>query len=630
MPRCLPIVLSALTLAPLPAIEQRETEVCVYGATPAGILAAVAVARTGHRVILVEPSRWVGGILGAGLKPMQDCPNIHAVGGLSRELLPNLGQPQDGPRVGMAQLAPAAIEQDFRQLLQDHGVPVVYEQRLNRCELDGGRITAAVFDRAAFDDLGCPIGEPVERDSLRVSAKVFIDASYEGDLLPAAGVSYQVGRESEETYQEVGAGVRPPVETAPIDPYVVPGDPASGLLPLVDTQVDLPIGSADEHTQAYNYRIYITNDPAHRLPLTPPDGYEPQQFELVGRYLAYLVATMPDQAKLFGQLRSIFPGASQAGVYNFQRHSLFTMAPVGVSQVYAEGGWSAKAKVWKLHQDYFRGLHHFLSTDPRVPEQFRRETAALGLDGRHHANTGGWPHQLYIRVSRRMIGQYVITANDIYNRTTIEDSIGLAQYGIDTYPSRRVAFVEDGQVKVGLDGWMFVGGARGPTGVPYPIPYRAITPKADECRNLLVPLCFSGSHLGYASARMEPVYMVVGESAGIAAVRAIEEQADVQAIDPAKLQAALLSAGQKLVWQIPTDPLERHAEWVQRLLAEGDQDGNGVISKAEWNKVKAEHAWLFEKIDTDGDGVLTMLEYAAFQDYKLKYPDWQQRLRAPQ
>lgn len=616
-----------MSLSSSRAIDSREAEVCVYGATPAGILAAVAVARAGHEVILVEPSRWVGGILGAGLKPMQDCPNLNAVGGLSRVLLPQLGQPPDAPRVSMAQLTPEAVEADFRKLLDGHGVPVVFEQRLNRCELNGRRITAAVFDRAAYDELGCPIAEPVARDSLRVTATIFIDASYEGDLLPAAGVSYQVGRESAATYDEEGAGVCPPVEAAPIDPYVINGDPASGLLPLVDPQGDLPLGAGDEHTQAYNYRIYVTSDPAHRLPLTAPEGYEPQWYELVGRYVAWLVATVPDRDALQTRLRRIFPGAPQAGVFNYERRSLFTMAPIGVSHVYADGDWAARARVWKLHQDYFRGLHAFLSTDPRVPDWFRQETAALGLDGRHHAATGGWPHQLYIRVSRRMLGRYVITAHDIYNRTAVEDSIGLAQYGIDTYPARRVAFVEDGVTKVGLEGWMFLGGSRGPTGVPYPIPYRAITPKAEECRNLLVPLCFSGSHLGYASARMEPVYMVVGESAGIAAVRAFEEHADVQSIDPAKLRQALLDAGQKLAWSLPTDPLERHADWIQRLLAEGDHDANGVISKAEWDRVKAEHAWLFEKIDTDGDGSLTMTEYAAFQDYKQKYPDWATRLR---
>ena len=624
MHRALLLLLLALSAS---LAETRTAEVCVYAATPSGVLAAVAVARAGHDVVLVEPSRWVGGILGAGLKPMQDCPNIEAVGGLSRELLPSLGQPVDGPRLPMPDLPPEAIEQDFRKLLADHDVPVIYDHRLARCERDGNRISAAVFDHVAWDARGCPVAEPVAAGDLQVDAKVFIDASYEGDLMAAAGVSSQVGRESREAYGEDAAGVREPVQVAPLDPFVKPGDPDSGLLPLLDDAGGLPVGAADEHTQAYNYRIYLTRDPADRITITPPEGYEPAQFELVGRYVEWLTKTVADQDELTKRLRRIFPGVSHSGVYNFQRNSLFTMAPVGVAHVYAEGDWNAKARVWKLHQDWFRGLHEFLSSDARVPESFRKETAELGLDGRHHADTGGWPHQLYVRVTRRMIGRYVITAADVYGRTTIDDSIGLAQYGIDVYPARRIWFRKDGETYVGLDGWMFLGGSRGPTGLPYPISYRAITPKRDECANLLVPVCFSASHLGYASARMEPDFMVLGESAGIAAVRAMDESCDVQALDAAKLRQALLDAGQKLTWDIPTDPLERHADWIQKLLAEGDADGDGQITRAEWDQAKQGWEWLFDPMDADADGVLTMREYAAFQDYKLQHADWSQRLR---
>ena len=227
------------------------------------------------------------------------------------------------------------------------------------------------------------------------------------------------------------------------------------------------------------------------------------------------------------------------------------MAPVGISHLYAAGDEAAKARVWKRHQDYLRGLHAFMSTDPRVPEAFRRRTAALGLDGRFHRETGGWPHQLYIRVARRLVGRYTITANDVYNRTTIDDPIGLAQYGIDTYPARRIWFRRDGRTYVAIEGKMFIGGSRGPTNVPYPIPYRAITPREEECTNLLVPVCFSASHLGYASARMEPVFMICGESAGIAAARAIEEGVPVQRIGAGPFHEALLRAGQKLAWDGP-------------------------------------------------------------------------------
>ncbi|HPA17814.1 MAG TPA: FAD-dependent oxidoreductase [Verrucomicrobiae bacterium] len=608
-------------------------DVCVYGATPGGILAAVAVRRGGHSVVIVEPSRWVGGMLGAGLKPMQDCPNYAATGGLTRELLRTLGSPEwEGDHVGrgaLSKMNPDEVRRDFERLLGERGVPVIFEHRIAACDKRGARIREATFDLAPFDALGCPVAEPKAGANLRVSAKIFIDASYEGDMMPRAGVSWRVGRESAGEFGEESAGVQPPMEEAPIDPFVVPGDPSSGLLKWVEDAHDKAPGAADEYTQAYNYRYYTTDDPARRIPLTPPDGYDPSDFELVGRYVKYLVETSPDEGQLFRRLERIFPGWLNSGEWNYHRESLFSMAPVGISHRYAAGDAAEKARVWKQHQDYLRGLHAFMSTDARVPEAFRRRTAAIGLDGRFHADTGGWPHQLYIRVARRLVGRYTITAHDVYNRANIEDPIGLAQYGIDTYPARRIWFRRDGRMYVGLEGKMFVGGSRGPTDVPYPIPYRAITPRPDECDNLLVPVCFSASHLGYASARMEPVFMICGESAGIAAVRALDENAAVQQIDPAAFRGALGRAGQKLAWDgpVPATPRSgtggRGRPLTFEVLLEGcDRDGDGLVSAAEWGAGKPGWGWLFPVIDADGDGRITAVEYKAFQEYKAKNPDW--------
>lgn len=632
------VVLAALLGPGLPkapgfAAETAEAEVCVYAATPSGILAAIAVKRAGHGVVIVEPGRWVGGMLGAGLKPSQDCPNFNATGGLTRELLPVLGENAEplveGDRRG---LNPRAIREDFRALLEKHGIPVIHDHRVARCEKGAdGRLTVAIFDLAPFDELGCPVADPRERDHLRVPATVFIDASYEGDLMAAAKVPFRVGRESESEFGEELAGVREAMEKAPIDPFVESGNPESGLLKWVENDHGKPIGAADEYTQAYNYRYYTTADPAHRIPLTPPAGYDPRDFELVGRYVARLAETTPDPKTLREKLVGIFPGWKNSGEWNYQRSSLFSMAPLGVSQRYAAGDSAEKAAVWKAHQDYLRGLHAFMSADPRVPESYRAEVAELGLDRRAHPDTGGWPHQLYIRVARRLEGRYVITAHDVYNRTKIDDPIGLAQYGIDTYPARRIwGRDENGAVWVGIEGKMFVGGGKGPTNVPYPVPYRAITPKLTDCRNLLVPVCFSASHLGCASARMEPVFMICGESAGIAACRAIEENAAVQAIDPARFREALVAAGQKLSWD-PERDRSTAADGApyshQRLLSECDRDGDGNVTQAEWEAGKKGWEWLFPKIDTDGDGILTGGEYAAFQRYKAEHPDWGKRLR---
>ncbi len=633
------LVLAVLPILSVSAVDARdesgdaeplEAYVCVYAATPSGILAAVAVKQRGHSVVVIEPSRWVGGILGAGLKPMQDCPNHAATGGMTRTLLQTLGQPEGEPGAkSTRELTPNDIRDDFGKLLDEHGIRVVYNHRIARCEKPSTDITVAVFDLAPYDALGCPPTQPETPDSLRVKAKVFIDASYEGDLLARAGVSYRVGREATAEFNEPHAGVRPPQVLTPIDPFVEPGRPESGLLCWVEHDHGKPVGAADGYTQAYNYRYYTTSDPEHRVPIAPPDDYDPVHYELVGRYVEHLVANF-DGKELRDRLVGIWPGWMNSGEWNYQRRTLFSMAPLGISHQYADGYHADRARVWKEHQNYLRGLAHFMRTDARVPESHRNEIAALGLDGRFHPETQGWPHQLYVRVARRLKGRYTITAHDVYNRTEVGDSIGLAQYGIDTYPARRIWLRREGRTWVGIEGNMFIGGNRGPTNVPYPVSYRAITPQAEECTNLLVPVAFSATHLGYASARMEPVFMICGESAGIAACRAMDEAASVQDIDMDAYKEALEAAGQKLFWDPQHDRAPGFGQTgltFARLLRECDADGDGLVCRDEWNAGKPGWEWLFPFIDTTGDGTIDKAEYDAFQLYKAEHPDWQHTLR---
>jgi hypothetical protein len=376
-------------------------------------------------------------------------------------------------------------------------------------------------------------------------------------------VSYRLGRESRLDYGEDLAGVLPiggvararsgdDPESAegnltPISPFVEPTDPKSGLLPLVEEDHGKPVGAGDHYLQAYNFRYYVTSDPSRRAQIVPPADYRPVDYELVGRYVEYLKLSSRDEADLLLRLSWIFPGwLNVGGEYNYQRRSLFTMAPLGISHLYADGDYATKARVWRAHQNYLRGLHHFLSTDTRVPEAFRRQTASLGFDRFHHPETDGWPHQLYIREGRRLYGRYTVSLHDVYNKTKVEDPIGLAQYGVDTYPTRRIWLERDGRPYVAIEGNMWVGGEGGPTNAPYPIPYRAITPQKHECENLLVPVCFSASHLGYASARMEPTFMILGESAGIAAAQAIRERVAVLDIEVDRLIRELRERGQRL------------------------------------------------------------------------------------
>ena len=651
----LSLLITTATAVAQPTPQSIEVDVCVYTATPSGILAALAVIRDGRSVVIVEPSRWVGGMLGAGLKPWQDCPNYTATGGMTRELLPTLGyglSPQgSSPSAATSKrdtaetassaskqesrvYGPDAIYEDFQKLLERHDIQVVMEHRIARCEMSDTKIAVATFDRAPFDELGCPIPEPVTHDNLRVAAKVFIDASYEGDLIALAGVGYRVGREAESEFDEPYAGVQPPMELTPIDPFVEPGRPESGLLKWVEDDHGKPVGAADGYTQAYNYRYYTTSDPENQFPITPPTDYDPLEFELVGRYVTYLVETTDNPESLRQRLVGIFPGWMNSGEWNYQRNSLFSMSPLGISQLYADGDHATKARVWKQHQDYLRGLHHFMSTDPRVPQSYRDEVAQLGLDARFHNDTNGWPHQLYIRVARRLRGRYTITAHDVYNKTQVDDPIGLAQYGIDTYPARRIWLRRDGEVVVAIEGKMFIGGSRGPTNVPYPIPYRAITPQADECSNLLVPVCFSATHLGYASARMEPVFMICGESAGIAACRALAENTTVQDIDMVAYKKALEKAGQKLAWDPKHDQPTRpprlskpQAYTFEHLLRECDRNADRLVSEPEWTAGKPSFQWLFPFVDTDHNNTIDKAEYAAFQKYKSENPNWQSQLR---
>src|SRR5690625_266311 len=478
-------------------VDEREVDVLVYGASPSGILAAIAVQREGKSALIVEPSKWVGGILGAGLKPVQDMPNYAAVGGKTRELMLTLGVRSDRNnlsiddirRLMVNDISPKYVREDFLKLIEEYNIDVIYNHRINRVLKQSEEIKEAIFDLAPFHEMGRPVAETDRFENLRIKAKIFIDASYDGDLLARTGVSYKIGRESVLDYDEEFAGVRPisvvdeeisGAEThgfgniTPISPFIEEDNPDSGLLPMVEHDHGKELGAGDHYTQAYNFRYYVTSDPNRRVSITPPENYNDLDFELVGRYVQYLKDNIDNEEDLLNRLSWIFPGWKNANDYNYHRRSLITMAPLGLSHIYANGDHATKADIWKRYQDYIRGLHYFLSNDERVPVKFREKTSSLGLDKYHHPDTNGWPHQLYIRVSRRLVGEYTVTEHDVYNRVNVEDTIGLAQYGLDTYPSRRIWFENDGEYIVAIEGNMFDRGGSGHTIRPYPIFYRAI------------------------------------------------------------------------------------------------------------------------------------------------------------
>ena len=516
---------------------------------------------------------------------------------------------------------PDVLRKDFADWLAEEKIPVIYEHRVQRTEKSGTSITKLVLELAPPHKRGVPAVTAVQKEAAVIEAKVFIDASYEGDVMAAASVEYAIGRESVETYHEELAGVGPTTNWTPIDPYVVPGDLKSGLLPWVEADHGLPKGAADDYTQAYNFRFYVTRDPVKRVPFEKPATYSAKDFELVGRYVEHLVRTIDEPAKLAKRLRDIFPGWLNSGDYNYKRDSLITMAPLGLSRFYQDGDWAARAKVWQQHMDYLSGLHRFLSSDARVPEAFRQETAELGLDQTMHSDTEGWPNQLYVRITRRMKAPYMLTLADVWNQRQAEDGVGLALYGVDIYPVRRyVVANENGEIGVATEGNMFVGGSQG-TGHPYPVSYRALTPKADECTNLLVPVCFGASYIAYASARMEPVFCVLGESAGVAASHAIGSGCSVQNVSMQSLRNHLLKRGQILDW---TDELAQQA----KKRPKHDVAISEWSSRQEWSDSNPGWDWLFPFIDSDKDGKISLREHEAFQDYKKQHPNWQKELRA--
>ena len=365
--------------------------------------------------------------------------------------------------------------------------------------------------------------------------KMFIDATYEGDLMAAAGVSYTCGREANTQYGETLNGVatryaRHHQFSKPIDPYVRPGDPLSGLLPGVMTGGTGEEGSADKRIQAYCFRMCLTDVAANRIPLSKPESYDPQRYELL--------------------LRTILAGANPYGFDYFKKTRMpngktdsnnegpFSTDNIGMNYDYPEGSYATRQRIIKEHERYQKGFMWFLANDPRVPEKLRNEVGRWGLPKDEFKDNDNWSHQLYIREARRMVGAYVMTQRNCQGKVTIDNSIGMGAYTMDSHHVQR--YVDnDGHVR--NEGDVEVGGFG-----PYPIAYGSIVPIRGECENLLVPVCLSATHMAFGSIRMEPVFMVLGQSAATAAAQAIDANVAVQDVDYAKLRERLLADKQVL------------------------------------------------------------------------------------
>jgi hypothetical protein len=520
-----------------------ESEVVVYGGTSAGSIAAIQAARMGRKTTLVSFNQHVGGLTSGGLTA-SDLGAKETIGGLALEYYNRLG--------AMTQFSSAAAEALYRTKLEEAGVTVRLGQPLESVQMQGSRIVSATFETG-----------------LTVKAAMFIDATYEGDLMAAARVSHTVGREPRGTYNESLAGQWQTVAwkdvyqfcRLPISPYVVDDDPSSGLLPEISPHQPGQPGEGDYRVQAYNFRMSLSNKEG-RIPFPKPKGYDPARYGLLARFLNfdpkvewtlnYTVKPMTD-----GPVQMRNGDSNNAGSFSsdlvdgshrwpdgtFEPVSFPAMPPPrrGLPMPLRDL-YQLRERMFQDHVTYQQGLLYFLANDPQVPAELQVRVRRFGLDPNEFKDTGHWPHQLYIREGRRMVSDYIMTQANCERERVAEDSVGLASYPMDSHFCQRVVVVENGKTTVRNEGGF---GHKCGNG-PYPVAYRSIVPKKGECANLLVPVSLSASHAAFGSIRMEPVFMILGQSAGAAAALAIDGNQAVQDVPYAKLKELLVKQGQRL------------------------------------------------------------------------------------
>jgi len=531
-------------------LSAKNYDVVVYGSSSAGVTAAVQASRMDKDVLLISTDDHIGGLSSSGLGAT-DINRHKAIGGMAREFYQRVYNYYKEPSVWEYQereayfksilkriytgrseelkmqwaFEPHIAEMIFRDMLMEAGVKVMFGERLDlssQVVKEGPRIKSIKME-----------------SGLEIRAKIFVDATYEGDLMARAGVKYIVGRESNKTYDEKYNGVIISEKwnhiygrgEKSIDPYIVPGVPSSGLLPYIDPEIPGEPGSADNGVQAYCFRLTLTDDPANQIPITKPANYNPLLYEALGRKL-----------EMFPEMKLHDRNTDAPNLLTFSKmpnrktdtnHLDF----VGASHEWPEGDYETRDSLYQLHKDHHLGLLWFLKTDPRVPEGMRTEMAKWGLAKDEYEKYNHFPPRIYIREARRMISDYVMTEHNIIGSETVENAVGLGTYAMD---SHQVSSFVNEKGEVFEEGKFFI--TRGVR--PYPISYQSIIPSREDCSNLLVPVCLSASHAVYGSIRMEPVYMVLGQSAGIAAVLSINNDQNLADVPYPELYKLLMQNDQ--------------------------------------------------------------------------------------
>jgi hypothetical protein len=491
--------------------------------------------------VLLSFNKHVGGLTSGGLTAT-DIGKRESIGGLAKEFYTRINR--------ISNFRPAEAESLFLKMLDEAGVEVLLRRCLESVEMKDMRVLSAVMDT----------GEAIK-------ASMFIDATYEGDLLAAANVSYHVGREPTGAYGESLAGqwIKGPGNYyqfcgLPISPYVEPGNPESGLLPEISSEPRGTSGEGDFKVQAYNFRMHLT-DKTGKIPFPKPQGYDPGRYALLARFLNadprlrwtlnYTTAPMTDgpvqmrngDSNNAGSFSSDYIGGNYRWSDGTYQPGSFAKLPAprrGLPMPFREL-YELRERIFQDHVNYQQGLIYFLANDPQVPKELRDRVRRFGLDPHEFRETGFWPHQLYVREGRRMVSAYVMTQANGESKRTVNDSVGLASYPMDSHHCQRAVVEEEGKTTVRNEGNFFKGCPR-----PYPVSYRSIVPKREECANLLVPVCLSASHVAYGSIRMEPVFMILGQSAGTAACIAINDDVSVQDVEYGKLKRQLIADKQRL------------------------------------------------------------------------------------
>ena len=537
------LLFSALLPFFLSAQPKYEADVIVYGGTSAAISAAVQVKKMGKSVIIVSPDTHLGGLSSGGLG-FTDTGNKEVIGGLSREFYHRLYEhyQQDNSWVwqkkaeyGNKGQGTPAIDGNNRTMwiFEPHAAEKIFEDFVKEYSLTVHRNEWLDRSTKGVSKKGGKIRSLRTLSGKQYSGKMFIDATYEGDLMAAAGVSYHVGREANSVYNEKWNGVQTEVFQhghhfkAKISPYKIENDPSSGLLPEVSAEPSGAYGSGDKRIQAYCFRMCLSNHPDNRIPFAKPAGYDPARYELYARVFASGWRETYDKFDPIPNRKT-----------DTNNHGPFSTDYIGKNYDYPEASYERRKAIIKDHELYQKGLMYFLQNDPRVPADVRDKMQQWGLPKDEFTDNGNWPHQLYIREARRMIGEFVMTEADALGKTKAPNPVGMGSYALDSHNTQRY---------VKADGYVQ---NEGDIGVhpdrPYSIAYGSILPKAKECQNLLVPICVSSSHIAYGSIRMEPVFMILGQSAATAAVLSIDNKISPQKLPYEKLKEVLLKDQQVL------------------------------------------------------------------------------------